>query len=91
MLNILWYILFQFICLGVVFGFGLMYEEEIKGTNDWKTIVKFVFIILLCQVCAYESASGAFTEIVVEAIEKSIEYVEEHRLLNTDFSSIYNI
>lgn len=91
MLNVLWYILFQFICLVVVFGFGLMYEEEIKGDNDWKTIVKFVFIILLCQVCAYESASDAFAEIVVEAIEKTIEYVEEHHLLNTNFSSIYNI
>lgn len=90
MLNILWYILFQFICLVVVFGFGLMYEE-IKRTNDWQTIVKLVFIILLCQVCVYESASGAFTEMVVEVIEKSIEYVEEHRLLNTNFSSIYNI
>lgn len=90
MLNVLWYILFQFICLAVVFGFGLMYEE-IKRTNDWQTIVKLVFIILLCQVCVYESASGTFAEMVVEVIEKTIEYVEEHHLLNINFSSIYNI
>lgn len=94
MLNVLWYILFQFICLVVVFGFGWMYEE-IKGANDWKTIVKLVFIILLCQLCAYESASGAFAEmasgyfnrlVTIDMLKegKTVEDIENQKLIEFD-------